>query len=121
MKLYQGESETAAKVDAQLNRYRWQVGLNYGVWFEFGTELQDWANAFKVSDDFWDYLNGKDFVYVWGLNLPPGHVYVGKNEHNRVPNHVRVRGELKREQNLDKACNWCLPIPPIIRVPVPVP
>jgi len=119
VKEYTGPSMTT-KVDEQLGDYQYYYAYNYGLFLDRGTELNNWASAFQVNDNFWDYLTDDDTVYVWGMGNPPGHVYFSKDEGNRVPTQVIVQGKRKEEENTggDDDCWICVPVPPIIRVPV---
>ncbi|HEY6174277.1 MAG TPA: RHS repeat-associated core domain-containing protein, partial [Kofleriaceae bacterium] len=116
----------AAQVEAQLGTYLFLAWWDYGINFDRGTELQDWANAFTVYESFWDNFFGGDDVYVWGVGNPAGHVYFAKGDKAPVAARVkadRKKGEDDQEQN---PCTLCFPIPvipgvPVDPVPVPVP
>jgi RHS repeat-associated protein len=113
----------AAQVEGQLGNYLFWAFWNYGIQFERGTELQDWANAFSVYEDWWDVPGtfGGDDVYVWGLGNPAGHVYFAKEE--KAPVAARVKADRKKHEDDQEqnSCTLCFPIPIIPRVPVPVP
>ncbi len=119
VKRFEGDS-TTSEVTAQLNGYVFTAQTWYGITFSLGTELQDWANAFTVYSNgfkrFFDVLG--DEVYVWGLENPPGHVYFAMED--KTPSNVRAAAEIKKSQQEEEGrCGWCIPVPPIIRVPVP--
>jgi hypothetical protein len=85
-----------------------------------GTELQDWANYFEVRNSWDDYVFNPDRVYVWGLGLPPGHVYFAKDD--KAPERVRAKADVMQDTpqgKIPKGLDIPL-LPPIIRVPIVV-
>jgi RHS repeat-associated protein len=101
-------------VAAQIQRYV-TMGANAGITFVPSTELQDWADAFQVTENWWDVLFGGSTVYVWGLDNPAGHIYFAKDDD--APSNVRTK--VWWDQHL--GCFTCVPVPEPIPEPVPVP
>ncbi|HEX5495132.1 MAG TPA: DUF6531 domain-containing protein [Mycobacteriales bacterium] len=109
VKAYQNRAE----VTPQLAGYV-ALGRRAGIDFSLSTELSDWADAFPVSEGFWDFLEPPHLVYVWGEGLPPGHVYFAKGDD--APSNVRAKVQ---EEN--PPCLLCIPLPVPEPIPIPVP
>jgi hypothetical protein len=115
---------TTAEVRAQLQRYINTAYGTYGIQFRASTELSDWADFFTVYDGFWDVL--PDWVYVWGISNPPGHIYFTSDE-DKV--NSRVRAQIARKHGSFPG-EFPIPIPvqpgvpaepgvPVESIPVP--
>jgi hypothetical protein len=99
VKRYHGPS-TTAEVDEQLFNYTLELWA-LGVWnVRNGTELQDWADTFIVFEKWYQFgtFGGKEVV-VWGLGLPPGHVYM--DDSDRVDSKVRAKAKRQHAENQD--------------------
>jgi hypothetical protein len=103
---------TTAEVTAQLARYS-TTGALLALNLVPSTELDDWADAFDVTTGVWSWFRTPwtdDTVYVWGLDLPPGHIYFAKNDKADE----KARNKAQSKHGLGG-------IPPAVPIPVPVP
>jgi RHS repeat-associated protein len=79
-------------IQRDLTRYINYARRNYrGLLLESSTELETWADTFRVNPfNVADLLFvGGNTVYVWGLGEPPGHIYFAEGD--RTPSRVRAK------------------------------
>jgi hypothetical protein len=100
VKRYTGPS-TEAVVDEQLLNYTlelWFLGVRD---VSNGTELSNWADTFIVFEHWYQggIFGGKE-VFVWGLGLPPGHIYFD-DKGDRVDSRVRAKAKHQHAENQD--------------------
>lgn len=92
-RIFEVRSVTSARpIQRDLTRYIDYARRNYrGLQLESSTELETWADTFRVNPfNVADLLFvGGNTVYVWGLGEPPGHIYFA--EGHRTPSRVKTK------------------------------
>lgn len=108
------------EVEQQLDRYLLNGALRNLVLFK-GKELQDWADSVDVITGLrWPW--SEEIVYVWGMGNSEGHIYVAKDDDDRLNGDMKGKADERRAQRemQEQLRDPLIPIP-FIRFPVPVP
>ena len=113
---------TTTEVDDQLSRYE-DILSRLGIDTVRGAELQHWATEFPDYPHWYSIF--PTVIYVWGVGLPPGHVYF-TDDGDRVPAAARAKADQNEDNGNNEAqegppCLWCDPIPGVPEAPeIPV-